>query len=220
MRDSRLPEKGPVSSTSAHLTGSTLEQLAEGMLPEPERARARSHIEACARCRAELDGFEALFAVLEGLPRFAPSPEFGDAVMARVRVAPQGSLGLARAYHWLPKTRRGWMLLSVALAAPALPVIALVAWVITHPLVSPSSLWEWASLQVQDGARTGVAYLMTWSSSSGLLPTAQQAYAALSAVPMTTLAAVAGVLAIAIPLSMWSLVRLTRTPMEDISYAN
>jgi hypothetical protein len=220
MRDSRSPERGPVSSRSAHLTEWTLEQLAEGTLSERDEAEALGHVEACGRCSAELDGFRALFAALEGLPRFAPSAGFGDAVMARVRVAPRANPAVERVRRWLPKTRRGWMMLAVALVAPALPVLGLAIWMLTHPLFSPMALWQWTSLQVQEGTRTTFAYLMGWGSATGVFERTEQVYSTVTATPLLTLGVVVGVLAVAIPLSAWSLVRLTRTPMGTATYAN
>lgn len=220
MRDPRLPERGPVSSTSAHLTDWTLEQLAEGTLSRQDEAKARAHVEACARCGAEVEAFRTMFAALEGLPRFAPSPAFGDAVMERVRVAPQGSPALARLNRWLPKTRRGWMLLSTALVAPAVPMIAFALWVMMDPLMSASSLWQWLSLEVQEGARSAVGSLIGFGSTLAIVERTKQLLAAVSAVPLSTLGTAVGILAVAIPLSAWSLVRLTRTPSEEVTYAN
>ncbi len=220
MRDPRLPERGSVASRTAHLTERTLEQLAEGLLSRPDEAEAAAHLEACGRCAAELEGLRALFAALEGLPRFAPSAGFGDAVMARVRVEPRAVPAVERLRRWLPKTRRGWTLLSAAFVTPALPVIALAIWLFTHPLLSPSALWQWTGLKVQHGAQTAFAYLMTRGSGSGVFERTEQVYSTITATPLLSLAAVLGVLAVAIPLSAWSLVRLTRTPMETVTYAN
>jgi hypothetical protein len=220
MRDPRLPERGPVSSTSAHLTEWTLEQLAEGMLSRQDEAQARAHLEACARCGAELEAFRAMFAALGALPRFAPSPAFADAVMERVRVAPQGSPALARLNRWLPKTRRGWMLLTAALVAPAVPMIAFALWVLIDPLMSAASLWQWLSLEVQEGARITAGSLVSFGSSLGVVERTDQLLAALSAVPLGTLSTVVGILGVAIPLSAWTLVRLTRTPTQEVTYAN
>lgn len=208
-----------MSSTTAHLTEETLEQMVEGTLSATDRARAASHLEGCARCGAELDAYRALFAALGSLPRFAPSEAFADAVMARVRIAPAAS-SMARLQRWLPQTRRGWMMLSVAVVAPALPVIALAAWLFSQPLVTVSSLWQWAATQLQQGTQAGVGRLLAWGASSGLFDRGAEVFAAFSAVPLTTLGTVLGFLAVAIPLSAWSLVRLTRTPIDDAGYAN
>lgn len=209
-----------MTRNSTHLTEWTLEQLAEGMLSPTDQSEAMEHVEACARCSAELDGHRALFTALEGLPRFAPSAGFADAVMARVRVEPRASPAVARLRRWLPKTRRGWTLLSVALVAPAIPIVAAAIWLLTHPLVSPSALWQWTSLQAQEGARTAFGYVLAWGSASGVFDRTEQVYTAVAATPVTTVGLVLGTLAVAIPLSAWSLVRLTRTPIGTATYAN
>jgi hypothetical protein len=38
--------------------------------------------------------------------------------------------------------------------------------------------------------------------------------------PLGTVTVLATLLAIAIPLSVWAIVRLVRTPMKDVTYAN
>jgi hypothetical protein len=219
MNDPSPTRREPVDARSAHLTEWTFEEILEGTLARAEMAEAQRHLEVCERCAAELAAHRELFEALSGLPRFAPSPAFGDAVMARVRVAPKA----VQAYwveRWIPTTRRGWGLLAAALVAPALPVVALVAWVLSQPLVTTVSLWQWTTLQTQAGAQTLFTYLVEWGMGSGMLDWAQAVYGLALGVPLGTLGAVLAVLAVAIPLSAWSLVRLARTPMETVDYAN
>jgi len=224
MSDSPPPQRGPVTNGSVHLSEWTLEQLAEGTLSGDERSRAMAHAEACGRWMSELDAYRGLFVALEGLPRFAPSPEFGDAVMARLATMKQPSVSLAwleRLERWLPSTTRGWMILAGALAVPALPMLALITWIIVDPLMSPTSLWQWGSLQAQETAGTALSWALAWGSGSGWFSRVEAAYAAVSSVPLGTLVLLIALLAVAIPLSAWSLIRLTRTPpMGDVTYAN
>lgn len=203
-----------------HLTEWTLEQLAEGTLPEAQQAVAAAHLDACRRCAAELEGYRSLFAALSEMPRFAPSPGFSDAVLTRVRMAPEPAPWLAWVQRRLPSTRRGWAILSAALVAPALPVLALMAWLLSRPLVSAATLWQWTVLTSQQFGRAAVATLLSWGTQLGVVGWAQAAYAALLDVPLVALAAVVIALAIVIPLSAWSLVRLIRTPTGNITYAN
>jgi hypothetical protein len=208
-----------VDARSAHLSEWTFEEVLEGTLDRAEMAEAQSHLEACGRCAAEMAAHRELFEALSGLPRFAPSPAFGDAVMAKVRVAP----GAAEAFwleRWIPSTRRGWTLLAAALVAPALPVIALVAWVMSQPLVTTAGLWQMTTLQTQAGAQTLFTYLAEWGMGSGMLDWVLALYGLALGIPLGTLGAVLTLLAVAIPLSAWSLVRLARTPMETVDYAN
>jgi hypothetical protein len=209
-----------VPNSAAHLTEWTLELLAESALPESEVAQAQRHLAVCERCSSELEAFRVLATALSGLPRFAPSVEFSDAVMARVNMPPVTDPVYTRVVRLLPTTPRGWGMLVAAAVAPALPLIALVAWVLTQPLVSIGSLWTWSSGQVVETAQMVAAYVVERSDSLGLVSAAEWVIQMAQTLPLGTLAAVAVALAIAIPLSAWSLVRLVRTPMGNVTYAN
>jgi anti-sigma factor RsiW len=209
-----------VPNSPAHLTEWTLEQIAEGTLPEVEAGAARKHLDRCARCTAELDAFRTLVAALSELPRFAPPPTFADAVMARVRIAPAPDPIYTRVVALLPRTGRGWGMLVAAAVAPALPIIALIAWIINQPLVGTGAIWQWGSGQAVAGAQAAFAAVVQWSAAIGLLGAAESAYQSVIAVSPVTLGIAAVALAVAIPLSAWSLVRLVRTPMGKVTYAN
>ncbi|CAN5690048.1 hypothetical protein BH23GEM6_BH23GEM6_05530 [soil metagenome] len=207
-------------NSPAHLTESALEQLADGVLPDAAAAQANEHLERCAGCRSEFEVYRAMIAALSDLPRFAPSVEFADAVMARVRIAPAPDPIYARFIRWLPNTRRGWTILLAATLAPALPGIALVAWVLTQPLVSAGGLLQWGSTQVVETSRLMLGSLLDWGAGLGLFSGAQGLYATVATLPLGTLTAAVGILSVAIPLSAWSLVRLIRPPMANVTYAN
>lgn len=202
-----------------HLDDWTLEQLAEGMLSDHELNRATAHVEACGRCAAELDGYRALYAALEGLPRLAPSPAFSDAVMARVKM-PEPSPVWGMIQRWLPSTRRGWTLLVAALVAPMLPIFAGIAWLLTHPGVTAGALWQTTTGAAQSAATAAFGKIVEWGLDSGILGSAQVVLDAIRAIPIETVAGAFGVLAVAIPLSAWSLFRLARTPTGNATYAN
>ena len=203
-----------------HLSDWTLEQMAEGLLPQAEHRDAALHLESCARCASVVDGYHALFAALADLPRFAPSPGFSDAVIARTRLTPEPGPIAVWLRRYMPKTRRGWALLSTAIVAPALPILAALVWLLTHPLLTPASLWQWVTLQgTTAGASTGVVALR-WATNSGVSGLMRAAYDAARGVPLETVTVLATLLAIAIPLSVWAIVRLVRTPMKDVTYAN
>lgn len=208
-----------MTERSQHLDDWTLEALAEGMVGDMERRTALAHLEACARCTAELEGYRALFAAIGDLPRLAPSPQFGDAVMARVRI-PQPSPLLAWLQRWAPATRRGWVLLVAALVAPVLPVIAAVGWVLSRPAVSVGSLWQQAAGGATSTAGAALDRIFQWGIDSGAFSRVQSVIDAVQGVPLETLAAVLMIFAVAIPLSAWSLFRLLRTPMGSATYAN
>lgn len=46
----------------------------------------RAHVRQCARCRAEVDAAQEVFALLGEMPHFAPAPGFADRVMTQVQV--------------------------------------------------------------------------------------------------------------------------------------
>jgi anti-sigma factor RsiW len=209
-----------VSARSAHLSELILEQLAEGSLPEGEAATARAHVETCDRCSAELNAYRALFAVLGELPRFAPSPAFADAVMARVRIAPQEHPWFAWLRRLAPRTGRAWALLGVLATAPALPIIALFAWLLTQPLLTPAVLGEWTLMRTQAAAQALFAGLLEGVHAWGVVGQIESVYAALRAVPAEALGGAVLFLGLAMPLSAWGLIRLTRTPMRRVTHAN
>jgi anti-sigma factor RsiW len=220
MNETRRTEGEFVSDSNAHLSDWTLEQLAEGMLSEYEHQSAVAHIEACPRCTAELNAYRSLFSALAELPRFAPSPEFGDGVISRIRIGPAPSPVLERVRRWLPATRRGWAWVAAAIIVPALPLIALVVWIFSQPMVSALSLVQWGSRWSSEAANTALNTLVRWETAIGLGQVASSLYAAAAALPIGVLLAATVVVALGIPLSAWSLIRLIRTPMGDVHYAN
>lgn len=46
----------------------------------------KAHVRSCERCRAELEALREVTTMLDELPRLAPSPQFADAVLAKVHV--------------------------------------------------------------------------------------------------------------------------------------
>jgi hypothetical protein len=218
--DEHTTGRDPVSEPSAHLTAENLEQLAEGILPEREAADARTHIESCGRCASELDVYRQLFMMLGDLPRFAPSPAFADAVMTRVRLAPRESPMAAWLRRLVPSTRRGWVLLGTIVTAPVTPFIALAAWLMVQPLVTPTLLWQWLQIRAQAMGESSVSWFLQQTFGPGVPEWTQTLYSILQAIPGSAFGIAAAVLAIGIPLSAWGLHRLTRLPVSRVTYAN
>ena len=209
-----------MSETGNHLTAMSLEQFAEGTLPPADLERVRSHLEVCEVCSREVDSYRNLFALLGQLPRFAPSPEFADLVMARVRIAPRESPIVAWLRRLIPTTRRGWILLGTAVTAPVTPFIALIAWLLFTPLVTPAAVGQWLLLRAQSFVQTAIAWLGEQATAIASWDAILAIYTTLRAVPTEALAGAIALISIAVPLSAWGLVRLMRTPGDRVTYAN
>lgn len=115
----------------AHLGPEALERIALGGEAAPGEAR---HLEGCDRCREELSGLRALQARFAALTPLAPSADFADRVMARVRLpAPAWARALA--------ALRAHPVASLAAAASALlAVVGGVTWVVAYPTVTPGAV--------------------------------------------------------------------------------
>lgn len=68
-----------------HPDSERLQALAEGELHGAAQQAAEQHLQTCARCRAEFEGWTVLFREIKTLPRVGPSAEFTEQVMARIR---------------------------------------------------------------------------------------------------------------------------------------
>lgn len=65
-----------------HLTPDDLDAAIE----ERSGSQASQHLESCQACQDLLEAERELVGLLNGMPRFSPSEEFADAVMARVAI--------------------------------------------------------------------------------------------------------------------------------------
>lgn len=210
----------PAGPPVKHLDALKLEQLAEGALPTGEAATVQAHLDRCARCAAEFTAFSRLLESLGDLQRFAPSTAFADGVMARVRVAPHESWVTSWIRRIIPQTRRGWMFAAAALIAPAVPVLVLILWLIAQPLLTPSSLWQWTLARTETASQTALAWFFDSMTTSGFLTWTESLFGALQTLPTTAVGGVLAFFGVAIPLSAWGLVHLTRTPVGRNHHAN
>jgi hypothetical protein len=208
-----------VPYSSEHPADWTLELLAEGALAPEEQTRVTAHVEHCERCAAEVDIYRTLFSAMAALPRFAPSLNFADTVMARVTITPP-TVVPEWLTAWLPSTRRGWALLLGLSLAPALPLIALVAWILWNPQVTAGGLVETGSEWLRDAGWSFLVSSAGWVVESRALAWAQLLVAELLQTPLEVLAAGFLVFAIGIPLSVWTLYRTLRTPPGGTTYAH
>ncbi|CAN5797148.1 hypothetical protein BH23GEM3_BH23GEM3_02020 [soil metagenome] len=197
-----------------------MELVAEDALPPDDLAAAAAHIEVCAPCAAEVEAYRTLFATMAALPSFAPSAAFSDAVMARVRIAHQPAALPAWLKRWIPSTRRGWMILFGLSLAPAIPMLALLAWILTTPTVSAMGLWQIGSSWMRDAGWSLLVQAVVAGIESGAMGWGRLLLQQLLATPTEILMGGALLLAVGIPVSAWTLYRTLRTPTWANTYAH
>jgi len=119
------------SEATTHPGLEALERIAFGGVAAPSEAR---HLDECDRCRREVAGLRSLHARLADLPSLAPSADFADRVMARVRL-PEPAW--ARALAGL----RAHPVAALAAAASALLAVAGgVTWMVAYPQITPGAV--------------------------------------------------------------------------------
>jgi anti-sigma factor RsiW len=80
------PERTDMSSPDFHPASERLEARAAGELAPDEARALDAHLQVCARCRSEVEGWTLLLGELRDLPARAPAPDFVARVMAQVDV--------------------------------------------------------------------------------------------------------------------------------------
>lgn len=68
----------------AHIDVEVLQSLVEGELEERARPKVEAHLQGCARCAAEMEGWRLLFEELRDLPALEPSARFRERVLERL----------------------------------------------------------------------------------------------------------------------------------------
>ena len=130
-----------MSELREHLTPDDLDAALEQSLA----AQAVLHLEACAPCQDLLDAERDLVGLLNGMPRFGPSAQFEDVVMARVALPDPFALRAVRSIRSrLMGSRR-----SLALATSA-AVVLIVA-------MGGSILWSLANQDTLTAIGSSVA---------------------------------------------------------------
>ena len=208
-----------MTQPTAHLEHWTLDGLAEGTLSQGERTRAEAHLSQCPLCTAELEASRAMISALDSLPRFEPSVRFADAVMSRVALPAEAPEAAKARRRWLPSTRRGWILVMAAVAAPLGPLVSFLAWVFSHPGVTAGSLWAMGRGWVAESLWGGTVRAAEWVLRSGVAQWVVEqggqmpgGYAGLLAIALMAL--------LAVPVSGWAMVRLLRTPTGELAHAH
>ncbi|HEX5520040.1 MAG TPA: hypothetical protein VFX29_00030 [Longimicrobiaceae bacterium] len=162
----------------------------------------------------------ALLALAAPLGAQESPPDPPELPEAPAPAAPQESPLLARLRRWLPTTTRGWIFLALACLPPALPILALVAWVLSQPVVSPIDVGRWGAQWLREAGWTALMRGVEWFAASGAFELVSGAWRSLGAVPTSTLSFFAFLIAVAVPLSAWTLVHLLRTPAAGVAHAN
>lgn len=118
---------------TGHLTADEIERFASDTTAEGPKRRAE-HLRTCGACRREVDFLRALDRQLVALAHAVPSPGFGNAVMARVRVpVPWPKRAVAA-------LRQRWAGLAAASASVALAVGAMSYWLFGVQQLTPLGL--------------------------------------------------------------------------------
>lgn len=177
---------GSPPRVSGHLSPERLQDFVDGILPRPQMARVRAHMDSCDHCRAESEAWAGLLGGLSRVPRLSPTDGFADRVMARVQpraaaaVAPAARTRAARlpelVSRLLPSTRRSWAMASTLAMAPATALTVLGVYLFTRPQVTPSSLLVYAWWNLTEGiawvagrAGNALAGMPMWARAQAIL---------------------------------------------------
>ncbi|TVP58845.1 MAG: hypothetical protein EA351_02765 [Gemmatimonadales bacterium] len=142
----RVPGVRP-SPGDRHLSVQGIQDYLEGALDRGTRSRVESHLDDCLTCGTLRMEWEALFSELDELPQLAPATGFADQVMAKVPVAAIAKVANAPERSWvsratelsrrlLPSSPKSWAVAGGVFMAPSVGLIAGVAAVVVHPLLS------------------------------------------------------------------------------------
>lgn len=155
-----------------HATTQELQEHLDGRLAARAANRLEEHLGRCAACRTEMDGLHAVVSGLETLPRLAPSPGFGEAVMARLRVQQMAEAALApttrreRLLAWakarVPSSSRGWAAVLGVGTAPAVTLALALQAVFSHDLVTFGNILSFLRFKLSgltEGAAAALARL-------------------------------------------------------------
>lgn len=174
-----------------HLDPARTQDLLDGALSRKELAAVEQHLHGCRLCREDVDGWRSLMVQLDGVPTLAPSPIFGERVMAHVRVRNAvatvrptvGERLRAWAGEFVARNRRRMAALAGAAVTPAVTV-ALVAYVVlSHPLVTMGNLLSFFWLKGQEAVSASASALLGEVLQSGVVLLASDVTRGLIATP-------------------------------------
>jgi len=220
-----LGARAAARAAATHIGSVMLQEYLDGRLAARNVARVDRHLDACAICRTELEGYRAVALAVESLPNLAPSAEFAERVMAEVRVNEIAAMAMApttesgRLLGWLrgrvPSSQRGWAAAFGVSVVPVFTLLLVIQSVFAHDLVTLGNLFAFARLELSGFTGSLAALAERWL--PGLL---LDGVAFVSASP-TLLAGAAALASVATMASAWVLYRnLFRTPYDELSDAS
>jgi anti-sigma factor RsiW len=225
---SRTRSRAAARAARTHVEGTVLQDYLDGRLAARNEARVDRHLDACAICRSELEGFRAVSLAIESLPALAPSTDFAERVMAEVRINQIAAVAMApttttgRLLGWvrerMPSNRQGWAAALGVSVVPVFTLLLLVRSVFAHELVTVSNLAAYLRLQTSGlFASAGQAFsavVERWA------PAFMLDGAAWVGSSPTLIAASVALASVATMASAWVLYRnLFRTPFDELSDA-
>lgn len=206
-----------------------LQGYADDSIPSGDRAVVASHLEACARCAAEVAEWRSLFATLSSLPRLAPRPGFADRVMAGVKLpgavpvyAPWLERGRRLAERLTPTSTGGWALATAFVTLPLLVAGLLGYWVVANEYVTPAALWAFATERAtSDLQGLGTSVLSTLIQSDLTVSGIRLMRRIIDTAGVSGLGALVLGVAFTTTLSIWVLYRnLFRTPTRESNHVS
>ncbi|MEJ2540833.1 MAG: zf-HC2 domain-containing protein [Gemmatimonadota bacterium] len=218
-----------VKDAPGHATPEQMLEHLDGRLAARTSVRLEEHLEACAACRGEMEGYHSLLSRLDGLQEFAPSPGFGEAVMASVRIQQMAAVVMApttrsgRIVSWvrehLPSSSRGWAAALGVGTVPAVIAALVIHTVFSFEQMTLGSLLSFVGFKLSTLGSGMTAWLQGWIGSTPVLTRSLDVLQALSASP--TMLAAAAVLSSATVLgAAWILYRNLIVPTgEEGRYA-
>ncbi len=92
-----------------HLTAQQIQALLDGQLSDGEFADAQEHVVFCARCHADLEAWQLLYAELGGLAEIGPSSDFAARVLEHLPPQEEAVSWRQRVRSWIAVRGRGAM---------------------------------------------------------------------------------------------------------------
>ena len=232
----RVPDRRPAlagllsrKDQKGHATAEELLEQLDGRLAARSATRLEAHLQQCSACRTEMDGLHSVVSRLEGLDRLAPSPGFGEAVMASVRIQQMAAMAMApttrtgRIAAWvrahLPSSSRGWAVALGVGTAPAVIAALVIHTVFSFEQVTLGSLLSFLGFKLSSAASGMMAWLEGWVGATPMLTRGLDAVQALGGSP-SLLAAMAVLSSATVLGAAWVLYRNLIVPSgEEGRYA-